>query len=161
MRALLAAAALVLSASEAGPPSPPAPPARLPPPPVVLFEDDGFQGRRLDLRGSDLDLVALDFNDRTSSFWVRIGAKVTFFEDTGGQGARFTFNCSTPIGNRDLGEYCEVKSVGRQVTTGFLCVLRSEARGCQGWWNDRISGVRFDGPADEHEPAGVSDGAMR
>jgi hypothetical protein len=123
---------------------------------VVLWESGTLGGRHLDLHQSAANFFADNFNDVPRSLQVRVGQKATFFEHTDAQGAWFTYNCSAPIGDYPEGEFCDLPDVGAKVTTSWTCVFREPGkRGCQGWWNDRISSVRLDGPADEHQPQGV------
>lgn len=139
-----------------GTPAPAAPPKG--PELVLLYEHTDFGGRVLGLRGDALDLVPLGFNDLASSFKLRRGYRATFFEDTGGHGEWFVFNCpSVPIGIPQ-GDFCELKNLANDIATGTLCQFRGrDAKGCVGWWNDRISGVGRIGPADESRPQGRID----
>ena len=125
---------------------------------VILYEHADFGGRAVGLDKDTLDLQSLDFNDVASSFKVRRGHQVTFYEDVGGKGEWFTYNCPTkPIGEK-VSDFCELKNLASDVATGYLCELRSRgAHGCVPWWNDRISGAGNIKPADEHQPQGRID----
>ena len=150
---LVAALALV---AHAGPPPPPEKPY-LPGPRdiVILYEHDNFGGRAVPITQNTLDLRTVNFNDQASSFKVRMGYQVTFYEDIDGKGEWFTFNCpSKPIGIKQS-DFCELKSIGNDIATGMLCEIRpKDSPGCVSWWNDRISGLGDFKPADESVPQG-------
>ena len=152
--ATLAACSIALVA-HAGPP--PEKPQYQPGPRdiVVLYEHDNFGGRAVGLAQETLDLRKANFNDMASSFKVRMGWQVTFYEDVDGKGEWFTFNCpAKPIGLKQS-DFCELKSIGNDIATGSLCEIRArDSAGCVPWWNDRISGVGDFKPADETTPQG-------
>jgi hypothetical protein len=124
---------------------------------IILYEHDNFAGRSVALQGDVPDLTEVNFNDQASSLKLRYGFQATFFEDANGQGEWFTFNCPPPIGVKQ-GDYCELKSIGSDIATGFLCQFRPDnSHGCVHWWNDRISSVMRVKPADMSQPQGRID----
>jgi hypothetical protein len=123
---------------------------------VILYKDDDFKGGSVTLEGDTPSLVTVNMNDEASSFKVRIGYSVIFYEDTNYKGEWFSFNCPPPIGIAQS-EFCEIDSLGNDITTTSWCFLRSDNyRGCLHWWNDRVSSVQIR-PADMSEPQQILD----
>jgi hypothetical protein len=124
---------------------------------IILYENDNFTGRSVEINADIDDLTAVNFNDQASSLRLRIGYQATFFDDAGGKGEFFTFNCPPPIGLQ-VSDYCEIASIGGQVATGTLCQFRTDnSHGCVHWWNDRITSIKRIMPADTTQPQGRID----
>ena len=124
---------------------------------IVLYENDNFNGKSVDINEDTEDLSSVNFNDQASSLRLRIGYQATFYEDGNGKGEWFTFNCPPPIGLQ-VGDYCEIASIGGQIATGTLCQFRMDnSHGCVHWWNDRISSIKGIKPADLTQPQGRID----
>ena len=105
---------------------------------VILYKDDDFKGGWRRLEGDTPSLVTVNMNDEASSFKVRIGYSVIFYEDTNYKGEWFP-STAPPIGIAQS-EFCEIDSLGNDITTTSWCFLRSDDyRGCLHWWNDRVS----------------------
>ena len=130
---------------------------------VVLYEHDNFGGRAVALQQPTLDLRTVNFNDQASSFKVRLGWQVTFYEDIDGKGEWFTFNCpSKPIGLKQS-DYCEAQEhrLGHRHRHPLRGIRPKDSPGCVSWWNDRISGVGDFKPADETCPRVAQPGSQR